>query len=123
MPQIYGASVYDFLDGYLPCIATDVRGDISIYFSCDPKIASKLVGVLKFHILPTSLWIFISKRPTISNIFLCNNFEQVDLALDEILRLQEEGPSDQDVSTILEIEQRAHENGLQVKYLYILLCV
>lgn len=39
---------------------------------------------------------------------------QVDLALDEILRLQEEGPSDDDVSTILEIEQRAHENGLQV---------
>ncbi|XVF34974.1 hypothetical protein REPUB_Repub18cG0104500 [Reevesia pubescens] len=77
--QIYGASVYDFLDGNLPCITTDVRGDISINFSCDPQISSKLV----------------------------------DLALDEILRLQEEGPSDQDVSTILEIEQRAHENGLQ----------
>lgn len=39
---------------------------------------------------------------------------QVNLALDEILRLQEEGPSDDDVSAILEIEQRAHENGLQV---------
>ncbi|XVF49050.1 hypothetical protein PTKIN_Ptkin03bG0237700 [Pterospermum kingtungense] len=77
--QIYGASVYDFLDGYLPCITTDLRGDISIYFSCDPKISSKLV----------------------------------DLCLDEILRLQEEGPLDQDVSTILEIEQRSHENGLQ----------
>jgi len=31
-----------------------------------------------------------------------------------MLRLQEEGPSEQDVSTMLEIEQRAHENGLQV---------
>ncbi|KAJ0090598.1 hypothetical protein Patl1_13417 [Pistacia atlantica] len=40
----------------------------------------------------------------------------VDLALDEILHLQEEGPSDQDVSTILELEQRAHENGLQENY-------
>ncbi|KAG4999141.1 hypothetical protein JHK87_020213 [Glycine soja] len=40
---------------------------------------------------------------------------QVDIALDEMLRLQEEGPSEQDVSTILEIEQRAHENGLQIQ--------
>ncbi|KAI3742095.1 hypothetical protein L1987_59775 [Smallanthus sonchifolius] len=39
----------------------------------------------------------------------------VDLSLDEILRLQEEGPSDADISTVLEIEQRAHENGLQVQ--------
>lgn len=39
---------------------------------------------------------------------------QVDLALEEIVRLQEEGPSQEDISAILEIEQRAHENGLQV---------
>ncbi|GLT32236.1 hypothetical protein SLA2020_069160 [Shorea laevis] len=37
----------------------------------------------------------------------------VDINLDEILCLQEEGPSDQDVSSILEIEQRSYENGLQ----------
>ncbi|XP_015889207.3 zinc protease PQQL-like isoform X2 [Ziziphus jujuba] len=43
----------------------------------------------------------------------------VDLTLDEILHLQEEGPSDQDVSTILEIEQRAHENGLQENYYWL----
>ncbi|KAL2501004.1 Insulinase (Peptidase family M16) protein [Forsythia ovata] len=43
----------------------------------------------------------------------------VNLALDEILRLQEEGPSDDDVSTILEIEQRAHENGLQENYYWL----
>ena len=43
---------------------------------------------------------------------------QVDLALDEILHLQVEGTSDQDVSTILELEQRAHENGLQVNFLF-----
>lgn len=39
---------------------------------------------------------------------------QVNIALEEISRLQVEGPSNDDVSTILEIEQRAHENGLQV---------
>ncbi|KAG5041605.1 hypothetical protein JHK85_014081 [Glycine max] len=44
---------------------------------------------------------------------------QVDIALDEMLRLQEEGPSEQDVSTILEIEQRAHENGLQENYYWL----
>ncbi|BBH08320.1 hypothetical protein Prudu_020473, partial [Prunus dulcis] len=43
----------------------------------------------------------------------------VDLTLDEISRLQEEGPSDEDVSTILEIEQRAHENGLQENYYWL----
>lgn len=40
----------------------------------------------------------------------------VDLALDEILHLQEEGPSNDDVMAVLEIEQRAHENGLQVMF-------
>ncbi|KAF1862164.1 hypothetical protein Lal_00026687 [Lupinus albus] len=44
---------------------------------------------------------------------------QVDLTLDEMLRLQEEGPTDHDVSTILEIEQRAHENGLQENYYWL----
>ncbi|KAL4301725.1 hypothetical protein GQ457_10G017130 [Hibiscus cannabinus] len=43
----------------------------------------------------------------------------VDLALNEIFRLREEGPSDQDVETILEVEQRAHENGLQENYYWL----
>ncbi|KHG10444.1 putative zinc protease pqqL [Gossypium arboreum] len=47
----------------------------------------------------------------------------VDIALNEILRLQEEGPSDQDVETILEIEQRAHENGLQENYYWLNLII
>ncbi|GLJ23437.1 hypothetical protein SUGI_0443600 [Cryptomeria japonica] len=37
----------------------------------------------------------------------------VDISLDVISHLQEEGPSDEDVLTVLEIEQRVHENGLQ----------
>ncbi|XP_021860861.2 zinc protease PQQL-like isoform X1 [Spinacia oleracea] len=37
----------------------------------------------------------------------------VDIALDETLRLQEHGPSEEDISTVLEIEQRDHENELQ----------
>lgn len=39
---------------------------------------------------------------------------QVDLALDEVKSLQEEGPTSEDVSTILELEQRTYENGQQV---------
>jgi hypothetical protein len=41
-------------------------------------------------------------------------FLQAEFVLEEISYLQTEGPSEEDVSAILEIEQRAHENGLQV---------
>ena len=40
---------------------------------------------------------------------------QVDFALDEVMALQDSGPKDEDVATILEIEQRTFENGQQVK--------
>ncbi|KAJ7973741.1 zinc protease PQQL-like [Quillaja saponaria] len=83
--QIYSAGVSAFLGGNKPSRTGDVRGDISINFSCDPEISSKLVY----------------------------------LALEEILHLQVEGPSEQDVSSILEIEQRAHENGLQENYYWL----
>ncbi|XP_051150426.1 zinc protease PQQL-like isoform X2 [Andrographis paniculata] len=83
--QIYSAGVSVFLGGNKPSRVGNIRGDISVNFSCDPEISSTLVN----------------------------------LALDEILRLQEEGPSDDDVSTILEIEQRAHENGLQENYYWL----
>ncbi|XP_068334934.1 zinc protease PQQL-like [Pyrus communis] len=83
--QIYTVGVSVFLGGNKPSRTANVRGDISVNFSCDPEISSKLV----------------------------------DLTLDEILRLQEEGPSDEDISTILEIEQRAHENGLQENYYWL----
>ncbi|KAJ0986492.1 hypothetical protein J5N97_004848 [Dioscorea zingiberensis] len=80
--QIYSVGVSVFLGGNKPSRTGDVRGDISVNFSCDPDISWKLV----------------------------------DLALEEIYYLQDQGPSDEDVSTILEIEQRAHENGLQENY-------
>lgn len=83
--QIYSAGVSVFLGGNKPSRTGDIRGDISINFSCDPDISSTLV----------------------------------DIALDEILRVQEEGCSDEDVSTVLEIEQRAHENGLQENYYWL----
>ncbi|KAJ4846270.1 hypothetical protein Tsubulata_008787 [Turnera subulata] len=83
--QIYSAAVSVFLGGNRPSRTGDVRGDISINFSCDPGFSSKLV----------------------------------DIALDEISLLQEEGPSDEDVSTVLELEQRAHENGLQENYYWL----
>ncbi|XP_010667309.2 zinc protease PQQL-like isoform X1 [Beta vulgaris subsp. vulgaris] len=83
--QIYSAGVSVFLGGNKPSRTGDVRGDISINFSCDPSMSSTLV----------------------------------DLALDEILHLQKEGPTDEDISSILEIEQRAHENGLQENYYWL----
>ncbi|XP_042385676.1 zinc protease PQQL-like [Zingiber officinale] len=83
--QIYSVNVTVFLGGNKPSRTGDVRGDISVYFSCDPDISSKLV----------------------------------DLALEEILYLQNQGPSEQDISTVLEIEQRAHENGLQENYYWL----
>jgi hypothetical protein len=42
------------------------------------------------------------------------NFAQVDFSLDEVKRLQDQGPTPEDVSTILELEQRTYENGQQV---------
>ncbi|THG13743.1 hypothetical protein TEA_019677 [Camellia sinensis var. sinensis] len=79
---IYSAGVSVFLGGNKPSIVDNVRGDISVNFSCDPDISTTVV----------------------------------DLALEEILCLPEEGPTDEDVLTILEIEQRAHENGLLENY-------
>jgi hypothetical protein len=83
--QIYSAEVSVFLGGNKPSRTADLRGDISVNFSCDPEISSKLV----------------------------------DLALEEIVRLQKEGPSQEDISAILEIEQRAHENGMQENYYWL----
>jgi hypothetical protein len=42
--QIYSAVVSVFLGGNKPSRTGNVRGDISINFSCDPAISSKLVG-------------------------------------------------------------------------------
>ncbi|XP_050218354.1 zinc protease PQQL-like [Mercurialis annua] len=83
--QIYSAGVSVFLGGNRPSRTGDIRGDISINFSCDPGISSKLA----------------------------------DLALNEILRLQEEGLTEQDVLTVLELEQRAHENGVQENFYWL----
>ncbi|KAL5986242.1 hypothetical protein ACLOJK_014575 [Asimina triloba] len=83
--MIYSVGVSVFLGGNKPSRTGDVRGDVSVNFSCDPDISWKLV----------------------------------DLALDEISRLQEDGPMELDVLSVLEIEQRAHENGLQENYYWL----
>lgn len=44
--QIYSAGVSVFLGGNKPSRIGPVRGDISINFSCDPEISSKLVCTL-----------------------------------------------------------------------------
>jgi len=83
--QVYSVNVGVFLGGNKPSRSGDVRGDISVNFSCDPDMSSKLV----------------------------------DFVLEEISHLQTEGPSEEDVWSILEIEQRAHENGLQENYYWL----
>lgn len=44
MKQIYSVGVSVFLGGNKPSRTGDVRGDVSVNFSCDPDIASKLVS-------------------------------------------------------------------------------
>lgn len=52
-----------------------------------------------------------------------SSFVKVDLALEEVTRLQVEGPSEEDVATVLELEQRTYENGQQVfSWIYFSLC-
>lgn len=46
--QIYSAGVSVFLGGNKPSRTSDVRGDLSINFSCDPDISSALVVFLTF---------------------------------------------------------------------------
>ncbi|KAL5728894.1 hypothetical protein ACHQM5_001921 [Ranunculus cassubicifolius] len=83
--HIYSVAVKVFLGGNKPSRTGDVRGDISVNFSCDPNTPWKLVKIV----------------------------------LDEILRLQTVGPSEEDISSVLQIEQRGHENGLQENYYWL----
>lgn len=50
MFQIYSACVSVFLGGNKPSRTGDVRGDVSINFSCDPEISSKLVCISLFYL-------------------------------------------------------------------------
>lgn len=52
MLQIYSVSVSVFLGGNKPSRTGDVRGDISVYFSCDPDISSRLVGFFISLLIP-----------------------------------------------------------------------
>ncbi|CAM6103151.1 unnamed protein product [Calypogeia fissa] len=55
-------------------------------------------------------------RGNVAINFSCDpesSWNLVDLALEEVTRLQVEGPSEEDVATVLELEQRTYENGQQ----------
>ncbi|KAG5559244.1 hypothetical protein RHGRI_008965 [Rhododendron griersonianum] len=108
--------------------------DIHVVGFLSKLLETKIIQVLRFkygQIYSASVSVFLggNKPSRTSDVhgdigvnFSCDpdiSNTLVDLALDEILRLQEEGPSDDDVSTILEIEQRAHENGLQENYYWL----
>lgn len=69
--------VSSFFGAEAPSREGNWRGDVAVYFSCDPEAAHRLR----------------------------------DLTLEELTVLQEEGPSERDVVTAVELEQRAHEVG------------
>ncbi|KAL5699599.1 hypothetical protein ACHQM5_030479 [Ranunculus cassubicifolius] len=100
------------------------------YFSefVSKLLETKILQVLRFEqgqIYSVGVYSFFDryKPPRTGNVcgdmsltFSCDPdipWKLIDIVLDEILRLQTEGPSEEDVLTILEIEQRAHENDLQ----------
>jgi predicted Zn-dependent peptidase len=77
--EVYSVSVSAFFGAEGPGNKQSLRGDVAIYFTCDPEAAQRLRG----------------------------------LALDELSRLQEEGPSAEDVATAVELETRAYEVAKQ----------
>jgi len=91
-------------------------------------LETKIMQVLRFkhgQVYSVSVSAFLggSKPSRFGNVrgdvavsFSCDPdiaWKLVDLALDEVKSLQEEGPTSEDVSTILELEQRTYENGQQ----------
>lgn len=74
MYQIYSAGVSVFLGGNKPSRTGDVRGDMSINFSCDPEISSKLVGIVLSSCLFYLSLVVVTKWPVISQIWLWNRW-------------------------------------------------
>jgi hypothetical protein len=63
--QVYSVNVGVFLGGNKPSRSGDVRGDISVNFSCDPDMPSKLVRFIDFLVKVISSFSF--DTPTISS--------------------------------------------------------
>jgi hypothetical protein len=63
--QVYSVNVSVFLGGNKPSRSGDVRGDISVHFSCDPDMSSKLVRLIYFLVKVISSFSF--DTPTISS--------------------------------------------------------
>eukprot|EP00249_Psilotum_nudum_P022861 c28663_g1_i1 orf=451-3468(-) len=91
-------------------------------------LETKILQVLRFkygQVYSTAVSVFLggSKPSRTGNVrgdvaisFTCDpesSWKLVDIALDEVMYLQENGPSDEDVLTVLEVEQRTFENGEQ----------
>ncbi|KAG0557873.1 hypothetical protein KC19_11G163400 [Ceratodon purpureus] len=91
-------------------------------------LETKIMQVLRFkhgqvYTVAVSAFLGGSKPSRFGNVrgdvavsFSCDPdvaWKLVDFSLDEVKRLQEQGPTSEDVSTILELEQRTYENGQQ----------
>jgi len=91
-------------------------------------LETKIMQVLRFkhgqvYTVAVSAFLGGSKPSRFGNVrgdvavsFSCDPdvaWKLVDFSLDEVKRLQDQGPTSEDVSTILELEQRTYENGQQ----------
>ncbi|BBN04021.1 zinc protease [Marchantia polymorpha subsp. ruderalis] len=107
-----------------PCVMVEVH---FTGFICK-LLETKIMQVLRFkhgQVYSVSVSAFLGgSRPSrtgnvrgdVAINFSCDPdsaWKLVDLALDEVSRLQEEGPTQEDVATVLELEQRTYENGQQ----------
>lgn len=59
--QIYSAGVSVFLGGNKPSRNGNIRGDISVNFSCDPEISSTLVSFFFFTHLSNQVCVLRSE--------------------------------------------------------------
>lgn len=91
-------------------------------------LETRIMQILRFkhsQVYSASVTVFLggNKPSRVGNVrgdiaisFSCDpesSWKLVDFALDEVTALQERGPKDEDVATILELEKRTFENGQQ----------
>eukprot|EP00897_Mesotaenium_endlicherianum_P008456 jgi/Mesen1/7639/ME000004S07907 len=114
-------------------VMVEAQGSTQITFPVDiggPKVLleTKVMQVLRFkhgQVYAVSVSPFLGgARPSreghvrgdVAIGFSCDpesSWKLVDLSLEELQRLQEVGPTEEDVATVLELDQRAYETGLQ----------
>lgn len=131
--EIYTVTASSFFGMEAPSREGNLRGDVAVRFSCDPQAAPRLVR----RLLPPRPRIYLrscslghlapeqnpSRPPPLLHLATAPDspasapsapvFPQMKLALEELGRLQEEGPDEADLAAAIEVDQRAHELARQ----------